>query len=115
MTKYQTVTPIPGRDRKAQPEWSRGFQAGIEAGAVAADYDAALRSGAGWESMRGDELRFVRKERFRESLEDFARRTGIPARTLQRYETGESPVPAWCNLVIAAVLYGLPPYPGEPK
>jgi len=111
----EAKTPIPGRrnDREFKAEWTRGFLAGVDAGAVQADYEAALKSGARWEPMTGDDLRRIRTDRFAESREAFSARCGVPVRSLERYERGESPVPAWMNLVVAALLYDLPPYRPE--
>lgn len=65
--------------------------------------------------MSPEDLRRVRVEIYRESRAAFAARTGIPERTLVRYETPGAVLPAWVGLVVAAVLYGLPPYGKAPK
>lgn len=60
--------------------------------------------------MTPDQLRQVRTGRFRESRRAFAARTGIPERTLARYEEPGAILPRWVGLVVAAVLYDLKPY-----
>ena len=64
--------------------------------------------------MTKEQLIHVRREMFGESREAFAEATGVGARTLGRYERGESPIPKVLGLAIAARLYGLPPW-GEGK
>lgn len=54
-------------------------------------------------------LKFYRKDRLGLSQAALASALGLSRATLNRYETGATPIPDMIGLALAAMLYGLPP------